>query len=205
MKRLISLVPVTLAFLGSIACSSTPDATTPEGDPCLTGQAPPGQYCPPPVAAAVVPTATATSTAPATAGSAATAIPPVAAMVPTPVMQGLATQEAPRMTQDGGPFAGQFQEGQVLEQPINIAPGKCYTIIGLGIGVQELDLQLVVVPAPGVPPIMLAQDSTTGPQAVLGGKANGCWKNPTPIAGTGKILMKATKGAGIAAAQVYSK
>jgi hypothetical protein len=205
MKRLISLVPVTLVFLGSIACSSTPDATTPEGDPCLTGQAPPGQYCPPPVATTAVPTATATSTAPAPAGSAATAIPPVAALAATPVMQGLATQEARGMAQDGGPFAGQFQEGQVLEQPINIAPGKCYTIIGLGIGVQELDLQLVATPAPGVPPIVLAQDSTTGPQAVLGGKANGCWRNPTPIGGTGKILMKATKGAGIAAAQVYSK
>jgi hypothetical protein len=205
MKPLISLVPVTLAFVGGIACSSTPDATTPEGDPCLTGQAAPGQYCPPPASVAPVPTATATSTAPATAGSAATSIPPVAAMAATPVMQGLATQEAPGMAQDGGPFAGQFQEGQVLEQPINIAPGKCYTIIGLGLGVQELDLQLVAAPAPGVPTILLSQDSTTGPQAVIGGKAGGCWKNPTPMGGTGKVLMKATKGTGIAAAQVYSK
>ena len=207
MTRLFSLFPVALAFLGSIACSSNPEPEMATGDLCATGQAPPGQYCPPPTSALTtpVPTTTATATGPSTPGSVATAIPPIAAAAATPMMQGMAMTEAPGMTQDGGPFAGQFQEGQVLEQPMNIAPGKCYTVIGIGIGVQELDIQLVLAPAPGVPPIVLAQDSTTGPQAILGGKQGGCFRNPTPIAGTGKVLMKSAKGTGIAVAQVFSK
>ncbi|MCC6554310.1 MAG: hypothetical protein IT372_15115 [Polyangiaceae bacterium] len=205
MKRL-PLVPVAAAVALAAACSSNPEPEVPPGDLCATGQAPPGQFCPPPVTtASPVPTTTATTPTPAPPSTAATPIAPMAAMAATPVMQGLAAQEAPGMAGDVGPFAGQFQEGQVLEQQMNIAAGKCYTIIGIGIGVQELDIQLTLVTAPGVPPIVLAQDSTTGPQAVIGGKQAGCFRNPTPVAGTGKILMKATKGTGIAVAQVFSK
>ena len=114
-------------------------------------------------------------------------------------------QEAPGMSPEGGPFAGQFQEGQTLEQDITISPGKCYTIVAVGLGIQELDMQLLTQPVPQVPPVMLAQDATTGPQATIGGKASGCWKNPTPLGAPGKVVLKATKGAGIAAAQVYVK
>ena len=204
MKRLFPLFPAALALVGAFACSSNPEPELASGDLCASGQAPPGQYCAAPATTATA-TYTQTATTTATAGNAATAIPPIAAAAATPMMQGLAMQEAPGMAQDGGPFAGQFQEGQVLEQQVNIAPGKCYTVIGLGLGVQELDVQLMLVTAPGVPPILLAQDSTTGPQAILGGKQGGCFRNPTPIAGTGKVVMKAVKGTGLAVAQVFSK
>ncbi|WP_438017938.1 hypothetical protein WMF18_02110 [Sorangium sp. So ce315] len=157
-----------------------------------------------------MPTATATAVPPTTApaapaGTVATPVPPVAAVAATPILQGMGATEAPGMKADGGPFAGQFQEGQVLEQDINISAGKCYTIVGIGIGVQELDIQLVSQPAPALPPVVLAQDSTTGAAATLGGKSSGCWKNPLPIGGPGKVILRATKGAGIAAAQVFSK
>jgi hypothetical protein len=200
--RLFSVLPLSFLVLGPLACSSTPEPTTPDpNNPC-----PPGQYCASamPTTTATAPTA-ATTVAPAPAGTSATAIPPVAAVAATPVLQGLGAAEAPGMTADGGPFAGQFQEGQTLEQAINISPGKCYTIVGIGIGVQELDIQLVAQPAPALPPVVLAQDSTTGPSATLGGKASGCWKNPTPLGGPGKVILKATKGTGLAAAQVYVK
>jgi hypothetical protein len=201
MMRVFFVLPFSLAVLASIACSSTPEPAAPDpNNPC-----PPGQWCAPPTATVVsaVPTATTPTTAPA--GSAATPIPPVAAVVATPVLQGLGATEAPGMTADGGPFAGQFQEGQTLEQPINISPGKCYTIVGVGIGIQELDIQLVAQPAPAMPPIVLAQDNTTGPAATLGGKASGCWKNPTPLGGPGKVVVKVSKGTGIAAVQVFVK
>ncbi|WP_437677413.1 hypothetical protein [Sorangium sp. So ce131] len=202
MLRVFHVLPLSLAVLGALACSSTPEPTTVDpNNPC-----PPGQWC-----ASAVPTTPATvtptpvATTPAATGTAATPIAPVAAAAATPILQGMGTSEAPGMKADGGPFAGQFQEGQSLEQPVTISPGKCYTIVGIGIGIQELDIQLVAQPAPALPPVVLAQDSTTGPSATLGGKANGCWKNPTPLGGQGKVIVKATKGAGLAAAQVFSK
>ncbi|AGP33525.1 hypothetical protein [Sorangium cellulosum] len=200
MMRVFHVLPLSLAALGALACSSTPEPTIDPSNPC-----PPGQWCAsavPTTTATTVPTTTATA---APAGTAATPIPPVAAVAATPVLQGMGATEAPGMKADGGPFAGQFQEGQTLEQDITISAGKCYTVVGIGIGVQELDLQLVSQPAPGLPPVVLAQDSTTGAAATLGGKASGCWKNPLPIGGPGKVILKATKGTGIAAAQVFSK
>jgi hypothetical protein len=41
--------------------------------------------------------------------------------------------------------------------------------------------------------------------ATLGGKAAGCWRNPLPIGGPAKVVLKAARGAGMAAAQVYVK
>lgn len=203
MKRVVPFAALTLAFAGAFACSSNPEPETPDPSACASGTAPPGQFCPQPVATVTpTPTATATATQPS---AQATPIPALAAAAATPVVQGMAMQEAPGMQPDGGPFAGQFQEGQTLEQAFNISPGKCYTVVAASVGIQELDIQLLAQPLPGAPPVPLAQDSTTGPTAVLGGKANGCWKNPTPLGGPGKIVLKATKGSGLAVAQVYIK
>ncbi len=115
----------------------------------------------------------------------------------------MATAEAPGMQADGGAFAGQFQEGQTLEQPINFQPNKCYTVIAAGLGVQEIHIQLVTQPIPGAPPIILAQSSENGPQAVLGGK--NCWKFMSPLGAPGKVLVRSAKGQGMVAAQVFVK
>jgi hypothetical protein len=121
------------------------------------------------------------------------------------MMMTLGQSEAPGMQPSGVPFAGSFQEGQTLEQAINIEPGKCYTVVATGMGVQQVDLQLVVQPAPMFPPAVVAQSQASGTTAVIGGKAAGCWKNALPTGGPGKIILKATRGAGMAAAQVYMK
>jgi hypothetical protein len=39
---------------------------------------------------------------------------------------------------------------------------------------------------------------------VLGGKGN-CFKNPLPIGGPAKVVMRATGGSGMAIGQLYSK
>lgn len=127
---------------------------------------------------------------------------PMAAML-TPGLQAIAASDAQGMTADGQSFAGQFQEGQTLEQAINIQAGKCYTIVAMGAGIQQLDIQLVAQQAP-LPAVVLAQSNTTGAQASLGGKGQ-CFRNPLPIGGPGKVIVKATKGAGMAAAQVFVK
>jgi hypothetical protein len=203
--RLFAVLSLSLACLGTSACgSSSKDALAPV-DP---NACPPGQLCPPPVATVTQPTATATTTAPAPTATAttssATALPPLAGAAVTPVLTGMASTEAPGMKPDGSPFAGQFKEGDTLEQAVNIQAGKCYTVVGASVGgIVELDIQLVAQTAP-LPPVVLAQDSTTGPTATLGGKGQ-CFRNPLPIGGPGKVILKATKGAGLAAAQVYVK
>lgn len=142
--------------------------------------------------------------APGGAGGQAQPVNPAMAAAATPVLQGLGASEAPGARPEGGIFAGQFQEGQVLEQPINVQPGKCYTVVAMGMGIQQLDIQLVAQ-VPPLPPTVVAQSNTQGPQATLGGKAAGCWKNPLPIGGPAKIVIRATRGSGIAGAQIYAK
>ena len=129
---------------------------------------------------------------------------PAAAMAAGAVLMPLAASEAPGAQPEGAPFGGTFQPGQTLEQPINIQPGKCYTIIAAGMGPQ-VEVQLTAQPAPMFPPTVVAQSHAPGPTAVIGGKGAGCWKNPLPIGGPGKIVLRAVSGAGMAAAQVFVK
>lgn len=177
-----------------------------------TAANPPGSstYTPPPTGPAPTgpaPTGPAPTTTPpaATPSSPATPIAPMAAAVVAPLLSQMGQAEAPGAQPDGSPFAGQFAAGQTLEQTINIKGNGCYTVVGASVGIQQLDIQLVIQPAPQFPPAVVAQSTPSGPNATLGGKAAGCWRNPTPFAGTGKVIMKATSGAGLAAAQVFSK
>lgn len=199
--RLFAVLSLSLVAFGSVSCGdSTPEPVTPDpNNPC-----PPGQFCP---QANAYPTATTTATTPAptataTAGGQAT---PIAAAMATPIITGIAQGEVQGMQPEGGAFAGQFTEGQTLEQPINLNPGKCYSVVGVGLpGVVELDVQIALQPLPTLPPTVVAQDNQSGAQAILGGKGS-CFKNPTPIAAPGKVILKVTKGQGIAGAQVYVK
>lgn len=200
--RLFAVVSLAVVTLGSVSCGdSTPDPNTPDpNNPC-----PPGQFCP---QSNPYPTATttATTTATATATSTSSQATPIAAAMATPILTGIAQGEVQGMQPEGGAFAGQFTEGQILEQPINLNPGKCYSVVGVGLpGVVELDVQIALQPLPTLPPTVVAQDNQTGAQAILGGKASGCFKNPTPIAAPGKVILKVVKGQGIAGAQVYVK
>jgi hypothetical protein len=139
------------------------------------------------------------------AASSGSATPIAMASALTPVIQAVAAAEVPGMAPEGQAFAGQFQDGQTLEQPLNIQPGKCYSVVAAGMGPSALHIQIVLQPTPMVPPVVLAQDNGgTGANTTLGGKSAGCWKNPTPIGGPGKVILKAS-GAGVGAAQIFSK
>jgi hypothetical protein len=121
-------------------------------------------------------------------------------------LQPRAATEAKGMKEDGTAIGGMLQEGGVLTQEFNLMPGKCYTILGQGLPpIAELDLNLSGKPlVAGLPPAVLAADSTTGPSASIGAGKN-CYKNPFPIAAPVILTVKATKGSGPAGAQVYSK
>jgi hypothetical protein len=200
---LVAVLPLTFLASGCGGKASA-EVATPTSDP---NAAPVPYNGPAPTAAP------ATTGAPATAGAAlptstgpATPIAPMAAAVVQPILVSLGQNEAQGAQPDGSPFAGQFAAGQTLEQNINIKPNGCYTIVGASVGVQQLDITLVVQPTPLMQPIVVAQSTAgTGPNATLGGKATGCWRNPTPLAGTGKVILRAASGAGLAAAQVFSK
>jgi hypothetical protein len=121
----------------------------------------------------------------------------------TPILTAMAAAEVQGMTAEGGSFAAQFQTGQTFEQPFNMQGGKCYAVIGVGLGITELDIQIVAHQAP-LPPVVLSQDNTTGSNATLGGRGQ-CFKNPFPIGGPAKVIMRATAGAGVGVGQIYVK
>ncbi|WP_437290783.1 MULTISPECIES: hypothetical protein [unclassified Sorangium] len=225
--RLYVLIPAALLGLAPLGCGgSDPEPNNPSqmqnqygastqyppgqyppgqyGQPAPAGQygqpAPAGQYGQP----AGTPTTPTTPTTPAAgaSGGQASPIAPTMVAAATPVLTAMAASEVQGMQAEGGAFAGQFQDGQTLEQPFNIQPGKCYSVIGVGVGLQELDIQLVAH-TPPMPPVVLAQDSTTGPNATLGGKGQ-CFKNPLPIGGPAKAVLRA-RGSGMAVGQIYVK
>ena len=140
---------------------------------------------------------------PVPAGAAGGSASPINASMLTPALTMLAQGEVQGSQPEGGSFGGQFQEGQTLEQPLTLNAGKCYTVVGASAGVQQLDIQ-IVIHQPPFPPAVVSQSNSQGPQAVLGGKG-ACWRNMSPIPLPAKVILKATRGAGMAAAQIYSK
>ena len=199
---LVGLLPLVIfavacggAAKASVSTSGTDPNAQPQPQPTYTA----------PLATASAPAPAPTGPAPLAGTGPATPIAPMAAAVVQPILVGMGQNEAQGGQPDGSPFAGQFAAGQTLEQTINIKGNGCYTVVAASMGIQQLDIALVVQPSPLMQPITVAQSSGTGPNATLGGKATGCWRNPTPFVGQGKVILKATSGQGLAAAQVFSK
>jgi hypothetical protein len=149
------------------------------------------------------PTVPAPNTGAATGGTAQPADPAIATMA-VPGLAGYAAQQAPGMAKDGNAVAGGFQTGQTLEGSFMFQPGKCYTLVAQGVGITQLDLEMqYVTPIPGLAP-MAGKSSTRGSQAVIGG-GNNCLRPISPFPAQAKFIVKATSGAGVAVAQLYSK
>ncbi len=159
-----------------------------------------------PAPAATTPMTSPVPVATAAPGPNATPIDATMAAAATPIIQQMASQQLPAGAKPlGAPFAGQFQQGQSLEQQIQMQPGKCYTVVAAGVPpVANVDLQIVpITPLPGLMPV-LAQDSDTGPTAVIGAQKN-CYKWAFPAPAPMKLIMTVSSGQGVAAAQVYEK
>lgn len=138
------------------------------------------------------------------AGGTAQALDPNLAALATGPLSLYAGTEAPGMNKEGAIIAGNFQTGQTLESTFTFQPGKCYTLVAQGAGVTEVDLEIQYVTViPGLAP-SIGKDSQKGAQASIGGKAN-CLRPLSPIPAQAKYIVKATSGAGVIAAQLYSK
>ena len=209
------------------ACGEDKPAET--GGPAAV-QCPPGQYydgrlCQTQGAAPVGTTPAPTGTTPAptgttpgpalppgvvattTAGPTATALDPTAAQAATQLITPLGAQHAPAGAKPvGSAIAGNFQQGQSLEAQVQMNPGKCYTVVGVGLPpVTNLDISLVpALPIPGLPAATMAADNTVGANAIVGDKPN-CFKWAFPMSGMMKVIMTVSQGSGVAAAQVFEK
>lgn len=191
--------PLAAGLVG--ACQPKTNAVYPPPTATGTWTAPPPLTAPPP-------TMTASAPPPTTQGPTATPVDPATLGAAVAALTADAAVDAPKMGQEGVTLAGTFQEGQVLEQPITIMPGKCYTFIAAstgGAGPQELEIQLVAQSLiPGLVPMMGDQKGSAG--KVVLGKGTGCIKLALiPIAIPSKWVIKATRGSGTVIGQAYSK
>ena len=96
------------------------------------------------------------------------------------------------------------QTGQTLESAFSFQPGKCYTVVAVGAGITEIDIEMqYVTPIPGINP-SIGKDGQKGSQASIGGK-NNCLRPLSPMAAQAKYIVRDVAGAGLIAAQLYSK
>jgi hypothetical protein len=175
-----------------------PTATT------MPGAMPGSTTAPAATAPAAVPTL---PVATASSGPTATPLDPATAQVVTQLIAPLAASAAaPGAKAVGAAIAGQFSQGQSLEQTVQMNPGKCYTIVGVGVPtIQNLDIALVPsIGFPGLPAAVVASDSTVGSTAIVGQQPN-CYRWALPMGGTMKVVVTVSQGQGMAAAQVFEK
>lgn len=138
-------------------------------------------------------------------GPAATLLPAGAAQLAVGPLTLAEQQEVPGMPPATEVVAGQFQQGQVLEQVFQMAPNKCYAALAVGAGITEMNIQFILQqPMLGVPNPVLAEDKSAGATAKLGARGS-CFKWPFPFGATVKAVFTAVSGQGIAAGRVYSK
>jgi hypothetical protein len=172
------------------------------GAPTATAPAP-TTTAPPPAGVAVPPGVVATTAA----GPTAQALDPAAAAAATQLIAPLGAQHAMAGAKPvGSAIAGNFQQGQSLEAQVQMNPGKCYTVVGVGLPpIQNLDISLVpAVAIPGLPAATMAADNSVGANAIVGDKPN-CFKWAFPMSGMMKVVMTVSAGSGVAAAQVFEK
>ena len=108
-----------------------------------------------------------------------------------------AVQYAPGTTAEGLAAKAALAENGHSYFIVNMDASKCYTVVGFGLGVTDLDLTLL---APPLYTVSAGQDGTAGPTAVI---QKMCPLIPLPI--PYKIDIYAKKGSGLVGAQVYSR
>jgi hypothetical protein len=141
----------------------------------------------------------------APSSGAAQPIDPNLASVATVPLMGYAQQEAQGMSREGNLVAGRFNEGQTLEQPFQMLPGRCYTVLAVGAGlIQQVDISIVAVTPIPQASGTLARASGNGPNAALGGRGN-CFRWDIPVGINAKYVVRVAKGTGVAAGQLYVK
>lgn len=200
----VSALALAVGGLASVvACGgSEPEPGTAAGlTPTGTYPYPAASY--PPYPSTTYPAPSAESTAPA--ANPIAPIEPALQQAAQAVLNELASREAPGAKAVGETRVALLGTNQTMEQIATLKPGKCYTVIASGlIPITEVNVQLL--PEIGIPGanLVLAQDQSTGAQAVLGQGAN-CYKWALSAEGRVRVVTTVAAGAGIVATQVYEK
>jgi hypothetical protein len=118
-------------------------------------------------------------------------------------LAGVAAKMAPGMKPEGSIATGTLKEGDHLDWPLSLAPGKCYAIVGYSPSgeIGDLDLRLLVPPFYAS---ITGEDETDDNTPVVGGGPNPMCPvvaSPLPY----KLDITSQKGAGHAAVQLFSK
>ncbi|MDW8252195.1 MAG: hypothetical protein RMJ98_23100, partial [Myxococcales bacterium] len=177
-----------------------PPATTAAPPPTLTGTAPP-TTAPPATTPPPTPTTTATTTA---------TTPPPTQTVDTsalqPLLTPLAQKHAKGAKPEGQALAGVLQQGQSLQQPLQLAASgsRCYTVIAVGApSVTAIKIEFWSN-MPPLPPTIVAQSQASTNPSFLAESPN-CFKNLLPIPGMVMMKVTAEGGSGPVMAQLYAK
>ena len=118
-------------------------------------------------------------------------------------LENTARGEAGGMTADVSVQTAILMEGQRATSSIVIAPGACMTFIAHGgLGVVEVDL--FVTTGAGQALRVLAEDPTTGPIAVLGGRG-ACFRSSSPAPLSAELHARVRRGAGIVITRGYRR
>ena len=119
------------------------------------------------------------------------------------ILDKVAGNLAPGMSREGSPMAANFQTGQSMEQVVQLATGRCYTVVAAGPTAQAWDFSLILVANPlPVQPVLVHETATGTPAAMFGG--GNCFKWPWPPV-TARVVVQMTQGGGIGVAQLYGK
>src|SRR5689334_19667031 len=107
------------------------------------------------------------------------------------------------MKPSGEIFSTTLAEGQRATLPVKLAAGECATFIAQGgLGVIEVDLFLTG--GEGVHARILAEDTATGPIAVIGGHGR-CVTGPAGAGIEATLHAAVRRGAGVVLVRAYKK
>lgn len=116
-----------------------------------------------------------------------------------------AAREAPGMQLDGDLIAGKLGPGELVEQEIRLAPGRCYTLIAVGgEGITELDAEIQRLNPVRGKGDALATDAATGNIAIVGGGGS-CFTFDGKTPSAARFVLRARSGSGVAVSQLYAR
>jgi hypothetical protein len=137
------------------------------------------------------------------------AAPPVAPSAAPPskvalmALESTVLGEASAMDPAEGLASASLGEGQRIALPVTIAAGGCATFVAQGgLGAVEVDLFLTQGAGGSASPKILAEDPTTGPAAVIGGR-RGCIAPGAAF--TGELSAVLRRGAGVVMVRGFRK
>ncbi len=145
------------------------------------------------------------SAAPSVSANPVAPIEPALQQTALAILNEVAAREAPGAKPVGETRVALLGTNQTVEQLITLKPGECYTAISVGLlPINEVNIQLL--PETTVPGanLVLAQDQTQGPQAILG-QGPSCFKWALSVEGRVRVVTTVAVGAGLLGAQVYEK